>query len=73
MSEGDVIVTLTMAEELIHADDGTIEPVSLLVQKTWCQECGWSHLDIAAKALDMRAHHAGPRESPGTNGARMKG
>lgn len=50
LTDGDVMVTLTMAEELIHGDRET-EPVNLIITRTWCRACAPHYDGIERKVL----------------------
>lgn len=61
MGDGDVMLTLSIAEELIHGRLLT-EPVNLVLSKVWCRPCGERHIAFSVKALELRAVHAGPHK-----------
>lgn len=53
---GEVMVTITMVEEVLH-EHGEVEPVSILLSSTYCQPCGWKRFNLQRSALkhDLRA------------------
>jgi hypothetical protein len=51
MISGDIMVSITVAEELLH-DDGAAEPVSVIESRIWCRACA-PHVTFQRSALNL--------------------